>query len=368
MLWFHGAIATMNNQWSALRNRFRNGFPFLCALALLASCSRANQENRVVVYTSVDDVYSRDIAERFTRQTGVQVLLLTDTEETKSTGLVNRLIAEKDRPQADVFWSGDPARTEVLKRHGVTMAYRSASASPRQLAMGDAEQHFTALSSRLRVLLYNRDLVPPDRVPQSVFDLAKPEFRGRACVANPLFGTTSMHAAALFQLLGEERAREFFASLTSNHVAMLSSNGEVKRRVAAGDYAIGLTDSDDANVALQDGKPVGWVLPDQEGIGTLLIPNAVCLIAGGPHQDNGRKFIDFVLSAEAETLLAESSAVQIPLREGLPTPKFFHRPLNEIRTMKIDYSALADQLEHLSGGFLGEWVSEHTNEAAPRTP
>src|SRR5207302_5490649 len=105
----------------------------------------------------------------------------------------------------------------------------SPAASPRQLAMGDAEQHFTALSCRVRVLIYNRDLVRPERLPQSVLDLAKPEFRGRACLANPLFGTTSMHVAALFQMLGEQRAREFFASLTSNQVAMLSSNGEVKR-------------------------------------------------------------------------------------------------------------------------------------------
>src|SRR5438105_2855198 len=56
-------------RWSVLQNRLRQRFPFLCALALLAGCSRADQANRVVVYTSVDDVYSRDIAERFRRQT-----------------------------------------------------------------------------------------------------------------------------------------------------------------------------------------------------------------------------------------------------------------------------------------------------------
>jgi iron(III) transport system substrate-binding protein len=52
------------------------------------------------------------------------------------------------------------------------------------------------------------------------------------CVANPLFGTTSMHAAALFETMGEEEAKEVFG-LRANGVKMLSSNGEVKRRVAA---------------------------------------------------------------------------------------------------------------------------------------
>src|SRR5260221_14666562 len=69
----------------------------------------------VVVYTSVDDEFARPIAERFHEQTGIQVDLVPDTEETKSTGLLNRLIMEKGRPQADVFWSGDPVRAAILK-------------------------------------------------------------------------------------------------------------------------------------------------------------------------------------------------------------------------------------------------------------
>jgi len=64
-----------------------------------------------------------------------------------------------------------------------------------------------------------------------------------------------MHAAALFQVLGQEKAKKFFQRLTENKVKMLSSNGEVRRRVAAGDFEIGLTDSDDANVALKEGAP-----------------------------------------------------------------------------------------------------------------
>ena len=84
-----------------------------------AGCGDSGQPvDTVVVYTSVDDVFARPIAEKFTAQTGIRVKLVPDTEETKSTGLLNRLIAERNRPVADVFWSGDPMRAAVLKARG----------------------------------------------------------------------------------------------------------------------------------------------------------------------------------------------------------------------------------------------------------
>ena len=57
----------------------------------------------VVVYTSVDDVFSCPIAEQFEQRTGITVKLVTDTEETKSTGLLNRLIAKKNAREQMFF-------------------------------------------------------------------------------------------------------------------------------------------------------------------------------------------------------------------------------------------------------------------------
>src|SRR5215204_4947390 len=101
----------------------------LLTAACLVGCKPANKSSSsVVVYTSVDDVFARPVCERFQQETGIEVKLVPDTEETKSTGLLNRLIAEKARPQADVFWSGDPVRAAVLKARGVSAPYRSPQA------------------------------------------------------------------------------------------------------------------------------------------------------------------------------------------------------------------------------------------------
>lgn len=313
----------------------------------------------VVVYTSVDDVFARPIAEQFTKMTAIAVRLVPDTEETKSTGLLNRIIAEKRRPQADVFWSGDPVRAAILKLKQVSTRYQPASAKALPKMYSDPDGYWTGFSARARVIIYNTKLVAPDRVPVSIFDLANNAgLKDKGCIANPLFGTTSMHAAALFITLGDKQARDYFEALSRNGVKMVSSNGEVRRRVVEGDCAIGIADSDDAYEAVKDNKPIGVVYPDENGIGTLIVPNATVLIANSPNPAGGKKFIDYLLSPTTEQALAESDAAQIPLLLNVPTPPHV-RTLDKLHPMTVDYSELAVKLEELSRGFLREWAARN---------
>lgn len=326
---------------------------------LFSGCIRTTHPE-VVVYTSVDDVFARPICEAFEKQTGIKVQLVPDTEETKSTGLLNRLIAEKGRPRADVFWSGDPVRAALLKSKGIATPYKSAEASHLPVQFSDPDGHWTGFSARARVIIYNKNLVPAGEEPKSVMDLTSPRFKGKACLANPLFGTTSMHAAALFDKLGESEAEKFFDGFIANGGKIVSSNGEVRRRVANGEFAVGICDSDDYNVARQEGKPVALVLPDQNGTGIVLIPNCAVLVAGGPNPENGKRFIDYLLRADTEAALARSEAAQIPLRSDVGLPKEFPLPpIGKLKVMPIDYARLGGKLEELSQGFLKRWVDRN---------
>ena len=343
---------------------------FACAAALaltLGGCKddSGRQEtsagagtSEVVVYTSVDDVFARPLAERFEKETGVKVKLVPDTEEAKSTGLLNRLIAEKDRPVADVFYSGDPLRAGVLKLKGVSQPYHSPGAADLPKQFSDPDGHWTGFSCRARVIIYNTDLVPAGQEPKSVFDLNDPKYRGKACIANPLFGTTSMHAAALFASLGPEKAKQFFEGFAANGGKVLSSNGEVRRRVAGGEFALGLTDTDDYNVARAEGKPVGAAYPDRDGMGTVVVPNCLVLIKGAPNEANGKRFIDYMLRPQTEQALAEGEAAQMPARPGVPVPAHV-TPLADLKPMPLDYGSLAAEVEKATNDFLKGWVDRN---------
>ena len=79
----------------------------------------------------------------FEKETGIKVLAVYDSEATKTTGLVNRLIAEKGSPRADVFWNSETCRTIVLKRKGVLTPYLSPSAAEIPAGFKDPHGYWT---------------------------------------------------------------------------------------------------------------------------------------------------------------------------------------------------------------------------------
>jgi len=324
-------------------------------LIVLIASSCNNDSNVVVVYTTVDQVFSEPILKEFEKETGIKIKAVYDTEETKSTGVLNRLIAEKENPQCDVFWSGDPIRTAILKNKGITSPYQSAIANDIDKTFKDAEYHWTGFSARARVLIYNKDLLEAADVPQSIFDLTKEKYKGKIAIANPLFGTTTFHIAALFSTIGDEKAKQFLSDLKKNNIVIATSNGDVKKRVIQGEVACGLTDTDDAYEALKEGANIGVVFLDQQGLGSLIMPNTVSLIKNAHHSDNGKKLMDYLLSKETEAKLAKSCA-QMPLHKGVEIPKNI-KSLDSIIPMKINYDNTSQKVEEIQM-YLKEWAEK----------
>jgi iron(III) transport system substrate-binding protein len=322
------------------------------ALILSACTGRHTSPNSepsgaVTIYVSTDRVFSEPILKNYEQKTGTKVNAVYDTEETKSTGLANRLLAEKSNAQADVFWSNEPVRTLVLRKRGVLAAYKSPSANGIPAVFKDPEGYWTGFSARSRVIVYNTKLVKSEEAPKSVLDLTDPKWKGQVGIADPRFGSTSFHVAAIYAELGDERADEFFRKLKANDVKIVSSNSVVRDMVVRGEVKLGLTDTDDVNVALEDKQPVAMVFPDRDGMGVPVMPNMVSLIAGAPHAEAGKKLIDYLLSPEVERMLAQSEAVQIPLREGVEGPKNLP-PISSFKPMTLDYGRAADRVEDVT--------------------
>ncbi|MBN2312154.1 MAG: extracellular solute-binding protein [Candidatus Hydrogenedentes bacterium] len=315
------------------------------ALVLLATggCSK-DDGLEVVVYTALDQTYSEPILDDFEAQTGIRVKVAYDTEATKTTGLVNRIIAEKAVPRADVFWNNEVAQTIVLKNQGLLQPYESPATERIAARFKDNDGYWTGFAARARVIIYNTDLVTEP--PKSIYDFTKPEWRGDAAIALPLFGTTATHAAALFEGLGDDAAKRLFRDLKANDVAILPGNATVRDMVAQGEFKVGLTDTDDANGAVEDGLPAHWLFPDQgeNEIGTLLIPNSVCLIKDCPHPEAAKRLIDYLLSPEVEIALAKRRSMQIPLNPEVTAPASVPR-IERIKTMDVDFAGLASRME-----------------------
>ena len=318
----------------------------LMLIGTLAFFQCSTAKNEVVVYCALDRMYAEPILMEFETESGIKVKAVYDTELTKTVGLVNRIIAETDHPQCDVFWNNEISRTIALQRKGLLSPYQSSSGHDMPSEFRDPDGFWTGFAARGRVIIYNKEKIQEKDLPTSVLDLTDSRWRGKAAMAYPLFGTTATHSAVLFALWGKEDFVSFFNKVKENEIAILDGNATVRDQVVSGKYSWGLTDTDDANGAIEDGKNVGIIYPDQgeNGLGTLVIPNTVAVIKNSSNSKNAQKLVDYILRPETERILANSRAAQIPLRTTMEIPGKV-MDLKRNKTMVVDYGKVTEKMD-----------------------
>lgn len=300
----------------------------VCA-SLIAGCggsasdSSSTADQRVTLYTSVDDAFARMVIAEFERDTGIKVDMLGDTEATKTTGLITRLQSEKDDPKCDVWWSSEPMGTIQLASDGVlqegAMENMVTPDWPRRLRATDWSWVGTALRSR--VIVYAPDRV--DLVPMTMAQLANPEFKGRIGMARPQFGTTRIHMALLAAQWGMGDFEQWLQALEANGVRLYDGNATVVRAVAMGEIDIGLTDTDDVWAGQENGWEVELVReipgehPQWPSAGETLIPNTVAVVRDGPNPQPALRLAAYLVSPEVEQMLYESTSGNLPVNPGV---------------------------------------------------
>ena len=312
-------------------------------LLLFASCTSDTKEEEVVVYTAVDREYAEPVFNTFQEDTGIAVKAVYDVEASKTTGLVTRLVAEKDRPRADVFWNNEFSQTILLKDEGVLASYASPEAADIPAGYKDPEGYWTCFGGRARIFIVNTELVREEDYPRSISDLLDPRWPAdRVGMANPLFGTTKTHAAALYAIWGADKAKAFFIKVNERGIRILDGNALVRDLVARGELVMGLTDTDDACVAIGRGDPVAVVFPDQETLGTLIVPSSVALIEGCPHRGNAERLVNYLVSAENENALVAAGFFQTTVRVSGTRPDCI--PTEDIMGMDVSYPRIFENL------------------------
>lgn len=269
----------------------------------------------VVLYSVTDRETAQELIDLFEEETGIRVEAKFDTEAAKAVGLVQAIRQERANPRCDVLWGGGaffhamladdgclaPAPPDLIEAHGK---------APR-----DAQGRWLGFSAAYRVLIVNTDVLGPESRPHSYRDLTDPRYKGHVGIANPLFGGMAAHVAALFQVLGPEKARRWLSDLKANDCALCGGMADVTKRVASGELWFGITSSIDAHVAIDDGKPVAIVVPDQGPgeIGCMEGFSSAALVAGGPHPREAERLLRFLMSAETEKVLAAGPAQTVGL-------------------------------------------------------
>ncbi|MHC4106937.1 MAG: extracellular solute-binding protein [Planctomycetota bacterium] len=319
-------------------------------LGLLAGCPRGSGPS-VVVYASADEYIARQVIAAFEEATGIRVRFVGDTEAKKTTGLIERLRAEANNPQADVFWSSEIFMTIGLADDGLLEPFESEATSDWPAPWRDPQRRWHGFAARARVIVYAPKRVTAEERPETWMDLTDSYWKGRLVMADPRFGTTGGHLGAIKAYWDREFQpgiyTAFLMGLADNDVRLLpSGNAGVVAAVVSGEADVGLTDTDDVWAAQAQGRDVQLIYPAHSnepgatGIGTLLIPNTVGLVKGGPNPQSAERFIEFLLSERVERMLAESVSHNVPLRPGLAAD---YPDVAVPDPLRIDYRLAAGQ-------------------------
>ena len=251
---------------------------------------RGDHRPWVVAYVSQDQVFAEPILREFTRETGIEVRALYDSEAIKTVGLVNRLLAEQQHPQCDLFWNNEALRTQQLLARGVLR-----------------ENACTAFGFRSRRLVINTNQIRIVDAPRRISDLTNSVFRGRFALAYPLFGTTATHFLALRQKWGVETWTHWCRLMQANKPLLVDGNSVVVQLVGRGEAAIGLTDSDDVAAGQREGLPVA-ALPLTSD--SLLIPNTVAIVEKAPHPEAAQRLFEFLQRPKITQQLIATNALE----------------------------------------------------------
>jgi hypothetical protein len=184
----------------------------------------------VTAYIAQDQVYAEPILAQFTKETGIKVRAVFDSEAVKTVAIANRLLAERGHPQCDVFWGNEELRTRQLAAEGV---FRETNA-------------WTAVGFRSRRLVINTNRMSLAEAPKSLLELTNTAWRGQMAMAYPLFGTTATHLLALRHRWGDAawvawcralQASRPFVSTASVVVQFVARARRAHRRADSGDIA-----------------------------------------------------------------------------------------------------------------------------------
>jgi iron(III) transport system substrate-binding protein len=336
-------------------------FVYLIVLGLLlGACSPSSatgsptasgNSGKLVIYSGRSESLIQPVIDAFTAShPDVEILLKVGS----NSQLANALIEEKTNPQADLFITTELFTAQSLAQQNVFQSYQPIGAENLPLEFIGTGNTWTGLTRRARVIMYNTELLSPQEVPQSIFELTDPKWKGQIAAAGSTNGSMQAQIAAMRQLLGEAATEEWLKSLLANDITFFGGHTDVRKAVGAGEFKLGLVNHYYYYLQQAEGSPVGIQYPDQndEQIGLLTNATAVALIAGAHNLPAAQAFVDYLVSPAGQKLFAELN-YEYPFLPGVSLHPDV-QPLDGLRLADVDvvqaaleYDATFDLIEQV---------------------
>jgi iron(III) transport system substrate-binding protein len=296
--------------------------PLLAVLALVA-CGGGDEgaSDSITVYSGREEELVAPLFERFEEETGIEV----DVRYADSAELAATIAEEGGNSPADVFFAQDPGSLGAVREQLAQLPQEVLDRVDARFR--DPDGRWVGTSGRARVIAYNTDELSEDEVPDSVFELTDPKWKGKVGLP-PTNASFQAFVTAMRLDIGDERTREWLEGLKANEPKFYEKNTPTVEAVASGEIQLGLVNHYYLYLVKEeqpDAPVENKYLPGDDP-GALVSVAGAGVLDGAEHEDAARRFVEFLLADEQQRFYTdEAEEAEIPLvdgiapRQGVPT-------------------------------------------------
>jgi iron(III) transport system substrate-binding protein len=310
------------------------------ALSAILATSCGGSGEALTVYSGRTENLIGPLLEDFTEETGVAV----EVRYGNSADLALLIDQEGDRSPADVFISQSPGAVGFLAGGDLLRPLGDEVLQLVPAAFRNADGLWVGMSGRVRVVVYNTELVDATDLPASVFELTDDRFRGQVGVA-PGNGSFQDFVTGMRETTGDDVTLAWLQGLADNDAQAYANNTAIVQAVGRGEVPLGLVNhyynlralAEDPNAVSEN-----YFFPDGD-IGSLVIATALGVLGSTDDAELADRFVGFMLGEGAQTFFAEQT-FEYPLAAGVE-PAAELPDLSSIGVATYDFDQLGGGLE-----------------------
>jgi iron(III) transport system substrate-binding protein len=307
----------------------------LAAAVSLTGCS--SDTETLTVYSAQHESLVRTMLEGFTEQTGIAL----EFRDANDSELANQIVQEGKASPADVFLTENSPSIDVVDRAGLLAPVDDATLQQVGQQYRPESGNWVGFAARSTVLAYNPADVAEADLPASILDLAAPEWQGRVGIAA---GGADFQAivSAVLALEGEDATRAWLTGLQRN-AEVYASNSAVMKAVDEGEIDVGVMyhyywyrDQAEGGLLGDDAKLHFFGNQDP---GAFLSISGAGVLASSDQKKAAQRLVEFLTSAAAQKRLADSSALEYAVGNGVPSAEALP-PLDSLQAPVVDPGTL----------------------------
>jgi iron(III) transport system substrate-binding protein len=273
-----------------------------------------------------------------------------------SQEILDRLRFERVNPQADVWFGGPTTIFDRGVRDSLLAPYRptwAGSVGPD--GVGPDSLYWPVYRTPV-VIAFNDQAVADSEAPQDWDDILAPRWRDQVLIRDPMASGTMR---AIWGYIIERSLREtgdtaagmaWLRALDRNTKTYALNPAILDQKLTRREGLVTLWDLPDILISRSKGMPFGYLFPRS---GTVVIDDAIGLVAGSRHAAAAKAFIDYVGENEA-LLLAARRVYRLPARRDLPKdslPDWMAEVDRTMRVVPMDWPLLARD----GAAWMGYW-------------